>query len=339
MKIESKAIKTFCAVAKKVMDKTTVVYDWENVSFTDDHISVHFASGYLNVKNTNDVTGSMDFEQFAKYVSTIKEDLYISKEDEKLKLSSGKSKFTSMVNEPIDYSSDITGEKYTLLQSSKLKSFLPYLSKDELRIAMTGVYFDSEKDALIGTNAHILLKLSNIVEDTFIMHPTAVKLFASLNISVSCYVVADKNRTVYRWHLDGLEYEMAHSNIDAKYPMWTQVIPQDNEMVVMHNTKETINTIKEALPFAPASTERICLNFDKKVVSTYDLDFITEFETEFKFNTHEKNEIGQRYYNGKFLITALSSFEKSMFYISTSLPRGTMIVDGDNFALVMPILA
>jgi len=339
MKIESKAIKTFCNVAKKVMEKTPVVFEWDNVTFSNEHISVIFGDGYLNVKCTNDVTGAIDFGQFSKYVATIKEDLLISKEDDKFfKLHSGKSKFTLAAYEPNGYSFETVSEKYTLLQGSKLKSFLPYLSKDELRMAMTGVYFDADKDALIATNAHYLLKMANIVEDTFIMHPTAVKLFSSLNVSVSCCVVVGQNKTVYRWHLDGLDYEMCHRNIDAKYPDWFSVVPQDNDIVVLHDTKETIAAIKEALPFAPISTERIVLDFDKKVVSTEDIDFSTEFETEFKFRTAEKNDIGKRAYNGKFLMTALGTFESSVLYFSTNYNSGTMIVDGDNFALVMPIV-
>jgi len=37
-------------------------------------------------------------------------------------------------------------------------------------------------------------------------------------------------------------------------------------------------------------------------------------------------------------MTALGTFESSVLYFSTNYNRGTMIVDGDNFVLLMPIV-
>lgn len=129
------------------------------------------------------------------------------------------------------------------------------VSTDQLRFAMTGVYYNAEKEELIATDGKKLVvlpaKKTNDLETSGLISPVA---FTEAR-KVKGVQHIESNGDIEYLHKDlGLQ-KVKH--IDATYPNYEQVIPKDDgyEIKIGLNPK-MLKDISEAL----GSTESLTLN-------------------------------------------------------------------------------
>ncbi len=222
-------------------------------------------------------------------------------------------------------------------------------SNDELRPAMSGVYFqvDFTKLILVATDAHKLVKytyggLSSEVSTSFIIPKKALNLLKGvLTAGEEVQMSFNKANAFFQFGDTHLVCRL----IDARYPDYNAVIPVDNPNVLSISRTDFLNSLKRIAIYANKTTNQVILNINdgSLTVSAQDLDFSNEATEQLSctFNGDAMN-IG---FNAKFLVEMLNVLESEevRLEMSTSTRAGILLpmeeVEGEDILmLVMPVM-
>jgi len=222
-------------------------------------------------------------------------------------------------------------------------------SNDELRPAMTGVYFqvDFNKLIFVATDAHKLVKymftnITSEVSTSFIVPKKALNLLKSA-------LPADEEVT-FSFNKANAFFSFGNVKllcrlIDAKYPDYNAVIPVDNPNLLSLGRTDFQNSLKRIAIYANKTTNQVILNINdgSLTVSAQDLDFSNE-ATEQLPCTYEGEPLTIGF-NAKFLIEMLSVLESDEIKIELSSPTRAGILqpsekveNEDILMLVMPVM-
>ncbi len=222
-------------------------------------------------------------------------------------------------------------------------------SNDELRPAMTGVYFqiDENKLTFVATDAHKLVRyaFTDIKSDTatnFIVPKKALNLLKN--------ALPQNDEVKISYNKSNAFFSFANVNmvcrlIDARYPDYNAVIPIDNPNRFIVNRSDFQNSLKRIAIYSNKTTNQVILNINDKslTVSAQDLDFSNEATEQLtcSFNG-EPLTIG---FNAKFLVEMLNVMEGDEIRMELSTPtragilKPTEEVDGEDILmLVMPVM-
>ncbi len=223
-------------------------------------------------------------------------------------------------------------------------------STDELRPAMTGVYFqvDFSKLIMVATDAHKLVKfslsdLSGEVTSSFIIPKKALNLLkgALPHSDVAVSISFDKSNAFF----DYGDTKMACRLIDARYPDYNAVIPVDNPNTLLVNRADFQNSLKRIVIYANKTTNQVILTIadGSLTVSAQDLDFSNE-ATEQLSCSYEGSPLTIGF-NAKFLIEMLGVLEgeEVRLEMSTATRAGILLPTEqesgqDIMMLVMPVM-
>jgi len=156
-------------------------------------------------------------------------------------------------------------------------------STDELRPAMTGVFFqvDFSKLIMVATDAHKLVKysLSDItgeVTSSFIVPKKALNLLKGALPSTDEQVAVsfDKANAFFTFS----DTKLACRLIDARYPDYNAVIPVDNPNELLISRSDLQQSLKRIVIYANKTTNQVILSIadGSLTVSAQDLDFSNE---------------------------------------------------------------
>ncbi len=222
-------------------------------------------------------------------------------------------------------------------------------SNDELRPAMTGVYFqvDFNKLTFVATDAHKLVKytfteISSEVSTSFIVPKKALNLLkGALPSGDEVKLSFDKANAFFSFANVNLVCRL----IDAKYPDYNAVIPVDNANLLTLGRTDFMNSLKRIAIYANKTTNQVILNINdgSLTVSAQDLDFSNEATEQLTCTyTGEPLTIG---FNAKFLIEMLNVLESEEVKMELSSPTRAGIlfpidvVEGEEILmLVMPVM-
>ncbi len=222
-------------------------------------------------------------------------------------------------------------------------------SNDELRPAMTGVYFqvDFNKVILVATDAHKLVKytfnnLKSEISTTFIVPKKALNLLKNA-LPGDGEVKVSFNKANAFFAFDNIK--MVCRLIDARYPDYNAVIPVDNPNELVVNRSDFQSSLKRIAIYANKTTNQVILNIQdgSLTVSAQDLDFSNEATEQLTctFNGDPMN-IG---FNAKFLAEMLGVLESDEVKIQLSGPTRAGILlpleETENvevLMLVMPVM-
>ncbi|MGB3548490.1 MAG: DNA polymerase III subunit beta [Saprospiraceae bacterium] len=223
-------------------------------------------------------------------------------------------------------------------------------STDELRPAMTGVYFqvDFSKLTMVATDAHKLVKytvnnISGEVTTTFIIPKKALNLLKVALPSTDASVAVSFNKANAFFSYG--ETAMVCRLIDARYPDYNAVIPVDNPNLLTIDRSDFQNSLKRIAIYANKTTNQVILNVkDGSVtVSAQDLDFSNE-ATEQIACTY-KGDALQIGFNARFLVEMLGVLETDevKLEMSTSTRAGILLPGEETegreiLMLVMPVM-
>ncbi len=223
-------------------------------------------------------------------------------------------------------------------------------SSDELRPAMTGVYFqvDFNKITFVSTDAHKLVKytftedIQSEVMSNFIVPKKALNLLKNaLPANEEAVMQFNKANAFFSFG----DTNMVCRLIDSRYPDYNAVIPTENPNNLSASRSDLQNSLKRIAIYANKTTNQVVLNINdgSLTISAQDLDFSNEATEQMTCTyTGEPITIG---FNAKFLIEMLGVMEGDEIKMELSTPTRAGIllpeepVDGEELLmLVMPVM-
>lgn len=222
-------------------------------------------------------------------------------------------------------------------------------SNDELRPAMTGVFFqvDFGKLTLVATDAHKLVKysfheLASDVSTSFIVPKKALNLLKNaLPDNADVKLSFNKANAFFSFG----DTQLVCRLIDSRYPDYNAVIPVDNPNVLALPRADFQNSLRRIAIYANKTTNQVILNINdgSLTISAQDLDFSNE-ATEQLSCSYDGNPLTIGF-NAKFLIEMLGVLESEevKMELSTSTRAGILLpveeVSGEEILmLVMPVM-
>ena len=225
-------------------------------------------------------------------------------------------------------------------------------STDELRPAMTGVFFKLSENSCtyVSTDGHRLVKYirSDIkgdeVDHDMILPRKSLNLLKSvLPSDKSLEIKLDFNASNAYFSFENVR--MVCRLIDERYPDYDNVIPSDNTNLVTLSRSEILGSLKRISIYANKTTNQVRLKItgSEILMSAEDLDFSNEANERISCeHDGEDIEIG---FNAKFLIELLSNIDSDKVILKLSEPNKAGLIIPDNIGedeeitmLVMPVM-
>lgn len=224
-------------------------------------------------------------------------------------------------------------------------------SGDELRPAMTGVYFkvDFNKLTFVATDAHKLVKytfkdIKSEVSTNFIVPKKALNLLKGILPGGDEVKLAFNKANAFFTFGD---VSLVCRLIDARYPDYNAVIPVDNPNLLTMSRQDFQNSLKRIAIYANKTTNQVILNINDAslTISAQDLDFSNEATEQLTCTyTGDPLTIG---FNAKFLIEMLNVLECEEIKMELATPtRAGILLPADTeeeeseeiLMLVMPLM-
>lgn len=223
-------------------------------------------------------------------------------------------------------------------------------STDELRRAMTGVYFEinSEGMTLVSTDAHRLVRynfsdIQTDVSTSFIVPKKALNLLKNALSGNNSMVKVEFNESHAFFSFES--QNILCRLIDERYPDYQAVIPANNPNVMGVTRSDLQNALKRIIHYANKTTNQVKLDITdgSLKIEAEDLDYSNK-ATE-GLPCHYEGESMLIGFNAKFLIEMLGALDVDRINFEFSNPTQAGIIrpdeatDGEDLLmLVMPVM-
>jgi DNA polymerase-3 subunit beta len=224
------------------------------------------------------------------------------------------------------------------------------VSNDDLRPAMTGVFFELNPKGItcVATDAHRLVRFTRVdvscpKTDTFIVPKKPLSLLKSALPSNDDELQISYNSNHLFVKHGGTE--LVCRLIDARFPDYKVVIPTDNPYKLTVNKNDFQNALRRVSVFSNKSTNQVALtiNGSELQLAAQDIDF--SFEGNERMACRYDGEDLQIAFNAKFLIEMLNAAESDEVTIELSTPTKAGIIKPTEkdeneilLMLVMPLM-
>jgi DNA polymerase III subunit beta len=234
--------------------------------------------------------------------------------------------------------------------SNAIAKTLFAVSNDDLRPAMTGVLFQLSSDGItfVSTDAHKLVKLTRkdvkaAKAAQFIVPKKALGLLkAALPVSdAGVNVSYNKSNAFFTFE----DTKLICRLIDATYPDYNAVIPQNNPGKLGINRLEFQNAMRRISIYSNKTTYQVILSIagSELKISAQDLDFSNEANERLTCS-YEGNDMDIAF-NARFLIEMLGVLDSGDIEIELSTPTRAGVLrptdkkdNEDLLMLVMPVM-
>lgn len=224
------------------------------------------------------------------------------------------------------------------------------VSNDDLRPAMTGVFFELDPKGMtcVATDAHRLVRFKRTdvscpKADTFIVPKKPLNLLKSaLPDNDDELRISYNNNHLFVSH-DGTE--LVCRLIDARFPDYKVVIPVDNPYKLTVRKHDFQSALRRVSVFSNKSTNQVALSISgsELQLAAQDVDF--SFEGNERMACQYDGEDLQIAFNAKFLIEMLNAADTEEVVIELSTPTKAGIIkpsesekDEELLMLVMPLM-
>jgi DNA polymerase-3 subunit beta len=224
------------------------------------------------------------------------------------------------------------------------------VSNDDLRPAMTGVFFELNRDSLqfVATDAHRLVRykrtdVSCPKQDSFIVPRKPLNLLKAALPDNEDEITINYN-TNHLFVKHGTT-QMSCRLIDARFPDYKVVIPADNPYKMIVNKAEFQSALRRVSVFSNKSTNQVALNISgsELQLAAQDVDF--SFEGNERMKCQYDGEDITIAFNARFLIEMLNAADSDEIRLELSTPTKAGIIKptelDDNeeiLMLVMPLM-
>ncbi len=223
-------------------------------------------------------------------------------------------------------------------------------SSDDLRPAMTGVYFELDKKYMqcVATDAHRLVRykrtdVSCPKSDTFIVPRKPLNLLkAAIPFNDDELTISYNSNHFFVKH--GTT-QMSCRLIDARFPDYKVVIPADNPYRLTVNKADFQSALRRVSIFSNKSTNQVALNISgsELQLTAQDVDF--SFEGNERMKCQYNGEDLMIAFNAKFLIEMLSAADGEDVNMELSTPTKAGLIKPTEkeeaeelLMLVMPLM-
>ncbi|MFN3665266.1 MAG: DNA polymerase III subunit beta [Sediminibacterium sp.] len=224
------------------------------------------------------------------------------------------------------------------------------VSNDDLRPAMTGVFFELSKEGVqfVATDAHRLVKYKRTdakatKTDSFIVPKKPLNLLKNaLPDNDDAITVSYNSNHLFVNHGST---QMICRLIDARFPDYKVVIPTDNPYKLIVNKADFQNALRRVNVFSNKSTNQVALSItgSELQMAAQDIDF--SFEGNERMSCQYDGEDLQIAFNAKFLIEMLNAADTEDVKMELSTPtkagliKPTEQAEGEDLLmLVMPLM-
>lgn len=223
-------------------------------------------------------------------------------------------------------------------------------SNDDLRPAMTGVFFELDKKGLqfVATDAHRLVryKRKDVAcpkNDSFIVPRKPLNLLKSAIPSNDDEITISYNSN-HLFVKHGTT-QMSCRLIDARFPDYKVVIPLDNPYRLTVNKNDFQGALRRVNVFSNKSTNQVALNIagSELELKAQDVDF--SFEGDERMKCQYNGEDMMIAFNARFLIEMLGATDSNEVNIELSTPTKAGLLkpadqedSEDLLMLVMPLM-
>ena len=224
------------------------------------------------------------------------------------------------------------------------------VSTDDLRPAMTGVFFEMTKDNIqfVATDAHRLVRYKRTdvkcpKTDSLIVPKKPLSLLKSALPDNEDELTVSYNSN-HLFILHG-STQMSCRLIDARFPDYKVVIPVDNPYKLMVNKSDFQGALRRVSIFSNKSTNQVVLNISgsELQLAAQDIDF--SFEGNERMKCQYNGEDLQIAFNAKFLIEMLNAADTEEVVVELSTPTKAGILkpaesdeNEELLMLVMPLM-
>ena len=225
-------------------------------------------------------------------------------------------------------------------------------STDELRPAMTGVFFrlSSNSCTFVSTDGHRLVKyIRTDISGDEVDHDMIIPR-KSLNLLKTIIPSDDKNDINIEFNASNAFFsndniKLVCRLIDERYPDYENVIPSDNSNSIEVDKSEILSSLKRISIYANKTTNQVRLKVSGSeiLISAEDLDFSNEANERISCE-HDGDDI-EIGFNAKFLIEILSNIHSDKVIFKLSEPNRAGLVlpediedEEDLTMLVMPVM-
>jgi len=224
------------------------------------------------------------------------------------------------------------------------------VSNDDLRPAMTGVYFELDKKGatFVATDAHRLVRFkltstSCPKADSFIVPKKPLNLLkGALPANDDTLTISYNNNHLFVSH--GTT-ELVCRLIDARFPDYKVVIPAENPYTMLVNRNDFQGALRRVSVFSNKSTNQVVLNIsgNELRLTAQDVDF--SFEGNERMSCSYQGEDMQIAFNARFLVEMLSAIDTEEVRLELSTPTKAGLVkpseqaEGEDLLmLAMPLM-
>ena len=224
------------------------------------------------------------------------------------------------------------------------------VSNDDLRPAMTGVYFELDKKGVtfVATDAHRLVRFkltstSCPKSDNFIVPKKPLNLLkTALPSNDDSLTLSYNSNHLFVSH--GTT-ELVCRLIDARFPDYKVVIPAENPYTMLVNRNDFQGALRRVSVFSNKSTNQVVLNIsgNELKLAAQDVDF--SFEGNERMNCSYEGEDIQIAFNARFLVEMLSAIETDDVRLELSTPTKAGLIkpseqsEGEDLLmLAMPLM-
>lgn len=202
---------------------------------------------------------------------------------------------------------------------------------DELRPAMTGVFFRADKNGLIfvATDAHKLVRYqydNNIdgAEAEFILPKKALTLLKNVLPNNDAPISLSYNKTGVLFTIG--DVRLVCRLIDARFPDYKAVIPLDNPNRLTINRADFAASLKRLAIFANKNNYQVVfdLGTDDLKLTTQDLDYSNEAVE--RLNCTYEGDDMQIAFNARFLADTLAVLDTDEIVLEMSIPSRAGII-------------
>ena len=250
---------------------------------------------------------------------------------------------------PADETSSFSMSSHALLTAINKSIFA--VSNDDLRPAMTGVFFELEKNGItfVATDAHRLVryKLKNVKcpkGDSFIVPKKPLNLLKTtlpdnddeITVSYNSNHLFIKHGTV----------QLSCRLLDARFPDYKVVIPAENPYRMTINRQDFQSALRRVSIFSNKSTNLVTLNIsgNEMHLTGQDIDF--SFEGNERMACQYNGDDISISFNARFLIEMLGGTESEEVGLELSTPTKAGLLkpvdqdaNEDLLMLAMPLMA
>ncbi|MBD0331470.1 MAG: DNA polymerase III subunit beta [Chitinophagaceae bacterium] len=224
------------------------------------------------------------------------------------------------------------------------------VSNDDLRPAMTGVFFELDQNAIqfVATDAHRLVRYKRIDvasprQDSFIVPRKPLNLLKAALSDNDAEVSINYNNN--HFFVKQGTTQMSCRLIDARFPDYKVVIPADNPYKLVVNKNDFQSALRRVSVFSNKSTNQVALHItgSELQLTAQDIDF--SFEGNERMRCQYDGEDITIAFNARFLIEMLNAADSDEVRIELSTPTKAGILkpmeqdDGEDLLmLVMPLM-